>query len=85
MSKRGQFVGCSPLHASNVGMIRNLNTGCVSPQFHVMYNDFFETVHSDEKSLLSAKVWEQLYTFNCSQVDWDIEPPDLAVEWLTGE
>jgi len=82
-SKRGQFVGYSPLHASNAGMIRNLNTGYVSPQFHVMHNDFFETMHSDKGSPPSAKVWEQLYTFNCSQVDWDIDPPDLAVEWLS--
>jgi len=82
-SKRGQFVGYSPLHASNVGMIRNLNTGYVSPQFHVMYDDFFEMVHSDEGSPPSAEVWERLYIFNRSQVDWDIEPPDLAVEWLT--
>ena len=63
-------------------MIRNLNTGYVSPQFHMMYNDFFETVHSDEGSPPSVEVWEQLYIFNHSQVDWDIEPPDLAVEWL---
>jgi len=81
-SKRGKFAGYSPLQASNVGMIRNLNRGYVSPQFHVMYNNFFETMHSDKGSLPSAKVWEQLYIFNHSQVDWDIEPPDLAVEWL---
>jgi len=82
-SKRGLFVGYSPLHASNVGMIRNCNTGNVlSPQFHVMYNHFFKTVHSDEGSLSSAKVWEWLYTFHCSQVDWDIETPDLVVERL---
>ena len=47
-----------------------------------MYDDFFEMVHSDKGSPPSAKVWERLYIFNCSQVDWDIEPPDLAVEWL---
>jgi len=82
-SKRGQFVGYSPLHASSVGMIRNLNTHYVSPQFHVMYDDFFETVHSTEGSPPSPEIWERLYTFNRSQVDWDIEPPDLAVEWLS--
>jgi len=65
-SKKGQFVGYSPLHASNIGMIRNLNTSYVSPQFHVMYNDFFETVHNDEGSPPSAKVWERLYTFPSS-------------------
>jgi len=32
-SRRGQFVGYSPLHASSVGMIRNLNTHHVSPNF----------------------------------------------------
>jgi len=63
-SKRGQFVGYSPLYASNVGMIRNLNTGYVSPQFHMIHDDFFETMHSDEGSLPSAKVWKHLYTFN---------------------
>jgi len=55
-SKRGQFVGYSPLHDFNVGMIRNLNTAYVSPQFHVMYNDFFETMHSDEESSPSAVI-----------------------------
>ncbi len=64
-------------------MIRNPITGNVSPQFHMMYDDFFETMHSDEGMLSSAKVWEQSYTFNHSQVDRDIEPPVLAAEWLT--
>ncbi len=81
-SKRGQFVGYSPLHASSVGMIRNINTQYVSPQFHVMYDNFFEMVHSDEGNLLSAKIWEALYTFEHYKVDWDQEPPDLAEEWL---
>jgi len=40
-SKRGQFVGYSPLHASSVGMIRNLKMQYVSPQFHMRYDDFF--------------------------------------------
>jgi len=79
-SKRGQFVGYSPLHASSVGMIRNLNTHHVPPQFHVMYDDFFETVHSSERNPHPKDLCERLYTFNRSQVDWDHEPPDLPVE-----
>jgi len=68
-SKRGQFVGYSPFHASSVGMIRNINTQYVSPQFHVMYDNFFETVHSDEGNPWLAKIWEALYTFECYKVD----------------
>jgi len=39
-SKRGQLAGYSPLHASSISMIRNLNTHYVSPQSHVMYDIF---------------------------------------------
>jgi len=73
------------MHASSVGMIRNLNIYHVSPQFHAMYDDFFKTVHSFEANPPPPETWEQLYTFNRSQVDWDIEPTDLASEWLSPE
>ena len=46
-SRGAQFVGFSPLHSSMVGLVRNLRTGNISPQFHVVYNNYFETVHSD--------------------------------------
>ena len=38
-SRRGQFVGISPLHSSHVGLIRHLRTNNISPQFHVVYDD----------------------------------------------
>ncbi len=83
-SRRGQFAWHSPLvHASNVGMIRNLNTYHVSPQFHVMHGDCFETVHSNEESPPAPEVWERSYTFNMPQVYWDVKPPKLAVAWLS--
>jgi hypothetical protein len=36
------------MHASTVGLVRNLQTGSITPQFHMVYDAFFETVHSDE-------------------------------------
>ena len=30
-SRRGQYMGWSPIHASNVALVRNLNTGRISP------------------------------------------------------
>lgn len=44
-SRVGQYMGLSPLHASTVGVVRNLKTGRLSPQYHVVYDDKFETVH----------------------------------------
>ena len=40
----GIYVGRSPSHASNVGLILNPRTGHVSPQYHVVYDDDFTTV-----------------------------------------
>ena len=44
----GIFMGTSPLHASTVGLIRNPRTNRLSPQFHCVYDDNFETVHSND-------------------------------------
>ena len=46
-SRLGQFLGRSRAHAGNVGLIRNLKTGAISPQFHVVYDDQFTTVGAD--------------------------------------
>jgi hypothetical protein len=58
-SQMGIYVGRSPSHASNVGLILNPRTGHVSLQFHVVYDDDFMTV----PYLCSADVpphWAQL-------------------------
>jgi hypothetical protein len=43
-ARMGIYVGRSPAHASNVGLILIPRTGHVSPQFHVVYDDDFTTV-----------------------------------------
>ena len=84
-SRRGQFLGYSPLHASTVGMIRNLRTNNISPQFHVVYDTHFETVHSDHKE--EPKVWEELLFNNRHIANFDDKQylPELADEWLSPE
>jgi len=44
----GQYMGHSTIHTSSVGLVRHLQTAHISPQFHMVYNDYFETIHSDE-------------------------------------
>ena len=46
----GQFLSFSREHSSLVAMVRNLHTGFISPQYHVVFDDKFETVYHDGKS-----------------------------------
>ncbi len=41
----GQFVGFSDEHSSLVANVWHLITGYISPQFHVVFDDLFETVN----------------------------------------
>ncbi len=37
------FLGLSPNHASSVPLVLSTTTGLISPQFHVVYDDYFTT------------------------------------------
>ena len=43
-ARLGVYLGPSPNHARSVALVLNPRTGHVSPQFHVKFDDFFETV-----------------------------------------
>ncbi|KAL7462348.1 hypothetical protein ACHAXS_002729, partial [Conticribra weissflogii] len=43
-ARLGIYVGRSPSHAGNVALVLNPNTGLISPQFHVVFDDDFTTV-----------------------------------------
>jgi hypothetical protein len=47
-SRRGMFVGASKLHTNSVGLILNLTTHNISPQFHVVYDNYFTSVNSND-------------------------------------
>lgn len=81
-SKRGQFLGASPLHASTVGLVRNLQSGSITPQYHVVYDDFFDTVHSSDDE--EPDDWSDLVVFNTFRTDIE-NPPELAPEWLNAQ
>jgi hypothetical protein len=46
-SRRGLFLGFSPDHSTKVALVLNLQTGHISPQFHVLFDEKFTTVPSD--------------------------------------
>ena len=85
-SRKGQFLGFSKEHASNVGLLRNVRTGYISPQFHVVYDETFDTVASDGSIDLSEK-WIDLF-INSREVyldgydpSYDGELPPLHDDW----
>jgi hypothetical protein len=55
------YLGSSSRHARSVALVLSLTTGYVSPQFHLKYDDFFETVQ-ETQSLPQSK-WQQLARF----------------------
>ena len=83
-SRRGQCLGVSPVHAESIGLIRNLRTGFISPQHHVVYDDWFETVCASADS--PPPSWDHLCVFQRFEIVFDaVPPPTLADEWLTPE
>ena len=86
-ARRGQFMGMSKVHASTVGMIRNLRTGSISPQFHIVFDDSFSTLPSDinPEDVIPDERWQELLIFSRLNAldDYDGEDVvELADEWL---
>ena len=61
-SRQGVYVGISKLHSSTVHLVLNLNTGKVSPQYHVVFDDTFSMIFSDSK--FNNDVWNTLTVDN---------------------
>ena len=57
----GMFMGFSTIHSSLVALVLNVHTGKISPQYHVIFDDTFETVTSKPPSGHLDKQWERLF------------------------
>jgi hypothetical protein len=55
----GLYLGPSPKHARSVHLVLNLETGLVSPQFHVSFDDHFETTRPGVIRLLPISKWQE--------------------------
>jgi len=55
-SRVGVYLGPSWAHAKSIGLVLSLTTDLVSPQFHIKYNDAFESV---QRLKLSGSRWQQ--------------------------
>ena len=59
-ARLGVNLGLSPRHARNVSLILSLDTGLVSPQFHIIHDEFFETVKPNAGNDHIVSRWQYL-------------------------
>jgi hypothetical protein len=86
-SRRGVNMGFSDRHASTIALVLNLMTKSISPQFHVVFDDWFTSVHSNGEEL-DPEVWNSLITNPSCRLKAildDDEDVDLQEEWLSEE
>ena len=91
-SRRGVFMGFSHLHSSEVPLILNLETGSITPQYHVVFDDLFSTVSSVERENEPPDNWDQLCLENTTLIPTDDAEGDpdaphgvLNFDWMTPE
>ncbi len=61
-ARRGVFLGISKQHSSNVPQVLHLSTGAILPQYHIVFDDFFQTVSSTEVDVPQS--WENLFNYS---------------------
>ena len=66
-SRQGQYLGKSFAHSSSVGLIGNLRTGYISPQFHVVYDNLFQTVTSGYEKMMQFQI---IFGFHLFRQRW---------------
>ena len=77
-------MGFSKMHSSLVSLILNQSTGSISPQFHVVFDDLFSTVHASESE--TPREWSKLISMPSARFQIAVEESaevELADEWLT--
>ena len=62
-SKRCVYLGGAPSYATSVPLVLNPETGTITPQFHVVFDDGFHTVSADMSKFpdLNSDEWNKLF------------------------
>ena len=82
-SRRGFNIGFTKIHSTQVGLVLNLLTGSISPQYHVVFDDMFSTLIISTAA--DPEVWIRLVTSRNSRVQVMLDQeyyPEFDDEWL---
>ena len=66
-SRVGVYLGRSPFHARSVALVLNLQTGRVSPQFHVKFDPGFQTMKQSFDGQSPPSLWQAVCGFQASR------------------
>ena len=86
MSRRGVNMGFIKMHSTQVGLVLNLLTGLISPQYHIVFGDMFSTVMSSTDAY--PEIWIRMVTSRNSRIQVMLDQeddPELDDEWLTAD
>ena len=88
-SHRCMFMGSSPHHATSAPLVLNLTTGAITPQYHVVFNDWFATIQvtsQAQNNILSQNVWTTIFdnAFNfLHSPGYPEDENDNATDWYS--
>ncbi len=68
-SRLGVNLGPSPRHRRQVSLILNLMTRLVSLQYHVIYDDYFETTSTTSGNPMTNSTWQKLAGLTIAKYD----------------
>jgi transposase InsO family protein len=66
-SDRSIYVGHSPLHSSAIPIVLNLSSGNISPQYHVIFDDWFQTVSATDEDQINFEHDDWYKTFGLTE------------------
>ena len=74
-------MGFSPKHSITVPLVLNPDTGYITAQFHVVFDDWFATVHAstDELPNFNAKCWKRMFRDSTYQYILDDEDEERLI------
>ena len=79
-------MGFSKINSTQVGLVLNLLTGSMAPQFHVVFYDMLSTVMISTAT--DPEVWIRSVTSRNSRIQFMLNQEDdseLDDEWLTSD
>ena len=80
-------MGLNPRHSSDVPLILSLQTGSISPQYHVVFDDTFTKVESIPEDTDPPSFWNEIdHEAKIFQIPLDPNvDTSLQDDWLTTE
>ena len=79
-------MGFRKIHLTQVGLVINLLTGSISPQYYVVFYDMFSTVMISTAA--DPEVWIRLVTLRNSRIEVMLDQeddPEIDDEWFTAD